>query len=725
MGFSSLIARIRNTGQNWLLHATNRWSQLWPFIHQLSDRWSQSPLVQSLGRAIIQRWFPKYETSSSEPATQTLSSTESLQPQPTPEHRDWLSFPGRFWKESVSKLRGAQWILAAGSMARWIWKGCTSSRMRQAMELSTEPLTSPRDSVNPAASYPWLTSRSMEQRMLIASLGALVVSVVLAGRLIQLQVLEQDDFSRTASGQRIFRQTVPARPGDILDSSGRILATTVTTQSFYLVPSLIDEPESFASKVASVLQFDPQKLSQKIRNSSKSQFLWIKRRLDPSEVLSIRELKLPRDQWGFREEYRRVYPQGLIAAHVLGLRNIDGIGQGGIEESQESILAGQPGSATLLRDARGRVLEIEPTSTMPMSPGESVTLTIDTVIQLQTERVLDEVMTQWQPSSVCAISMDPHTGEILSMASRPTFDPNQPELAGSDSWKNRAISDIYEPGSTFKPLIVAYGLEAGLIQKDQVFDCERGQYRMGRRVLHDTHAYGSLNLTDVLVKSSNIGMAKVGELLGNAELFEAAQRFGIGRRTGIELTGELPGLLRPLSQWNSYSTGSIPMGHELAATPLQMIAAHAAIANGGVWRSPTIIKAPRESRTQVSQQVISSDVSRWMISEPLREVVTRGTGKKAQLDDYEVFGKTGTAQVLLASGGYSHGKYVSSFICGAPIDKPRAIVLVVVNEASVGGEAFGGKVAAPAAAEILKHTLRHLSKDLRWAASPAKNHPSR
>lgn len=553
----------------------------------------------------------------------------------------------------------------------------------------------------------------------IAGAAVAALGLLLAGRLVQLQVVQQEVFARTASGQRYYKQPVPARPGDILDRSGRVLATTVATHSLFVVPALIDDPHLVAEKLAAALRMDRQALEQRLTSSNTSHFLWIKRRLSADEATAVRELKLPREVWGFRDEFRRVYPQGLIAAHVLGLRDIDGVGQGGIEESQEATLAGKPGRETLLRDARGRVLEIDPATSIPMQPGGPVQLTIDTVVQLYTERVLDDVMTQWKPSSVCAIVMDPRSGEILAMASRPTFDPNQPVQTQEDAWKNRAISDIYEPGSTFKPIIVAYGIEQGLIERDQVFDCERGQYRMGRRLLHDTHAYGQLSLTDILVKSSNIGMAKVGEALGNEQLHAAAASFGFGRRTGIELSGELPGILRPLSQWNSYSTGSIPMGHEIAATPLQMITAHAALANGGTWRKPTILRSLDTDRTLVFQPVVSEATADWLIEGPLSEVVARGTGKKAQLEGYDVFGKTGTAQVLLPSGGYSHGKYVSSFLCGAPAKDPGAIVLVVVNEASVGGEAFGGKVAAPAAAEILKQTLRQQQRDLRWATRSA------
>src|SRR5205807_6358871 len=251
-----------------------------------------------------------------------------------------------------------------------------------------------------------------------------------------------------------------------------------------------------------------------------------------------------------------------------------GRGQGGIEQSLDGILRGRDGSRELVQDARGRVIEVREDSETPPRHGQTVVLTLDTVIQVYAERALDEVVAQWKPKSACAIVLDSKTGDILAMASRPAFDPNEAADIPPEAWKNRPIADMYEPGSTFKPFVVAWGLAAGCIRHDEVFDCENGEYHMGRRVLHDHHRYGRLPVVDILVKSSNIGMAKIGERMGNARLFQAATAFGFGARTGIELPGELAGRVRPLKQWNAYSTGSVPMGQEVAATPLQLIAAY-------------------------------------------------------------------------------------------------------------------------------------------------------
>ena len=536
--------------------------------------------------------------------------------------------------------------------------------------------------------------------------------IVLAGRLIQLQWFQAEQMSTKAERQRELVEEITARPGDIVDRQGRLLATTVACRSLFLVPSLIESPSEVARALAEPLGISAESLFERISANSRRQFLWVKRRLSEEEVVAVKRLGLPKHSWGFRDEFRREYPQGVVAAHVLGLRDIDGVGRGGIEERFDHDLRGENGQRHISRDSRGHVIEIMEDELRPPVPGRTIRLTLDVVIQLYAERELDAVMEEWKPQSCCAIVMDPSSGEVLAMATRPTFDPNQPQSASIESWKNRAIADIYEPGSTFKPMIVSYGLDQGILDTEDIFDCENGQYRMGRRLLHDHHRYGRLSLTDVLVKSSNIGMAKIGERMENDRLHAAATLFGFGRKTGIELPGELSGILRPLHEWTSYSTGSIPMGHEIATTPLQLITAHAALANGGLLIRPRIrVPDADESLTDMAgmkEPTVAAEIARWIVEHPMQEVVTRGTGQKAKIPGYHVFGKTGTAQCLSPEGGYVHGQYISSFVCGAPVESPRLLTLVTVNQSSVGGETFGGRVAAPAAANILRQGLVYL-----------------
>ncbi|MDA0833143.1 MAG: penicillin-binding protein 2 [Planctomycetota bacterium] len=555
--------------------------------------------------------------------------------------------------------------------------------------------------------------------------GLVLVWLVLAGRLVQLQWWEQASLARRGEDQWSFLDEVVPRPGDIVDRQGRVLATSVRVQSVYVIPQKIADREAIARDLGSALQIEPDALLKRFADHSDKHFMWVKRRVNDDEAQRVRQLKLPAGSWGFRDEYLRRYPQKSLAAHVIGLRDIDGIGRGGLEESCDALLRGQPGRRSLIRDAHGRVIEVREEIEEVPQAGRNVVSTLDTVVQLFAEQALDRLMEEWKPKSCCAVVMDPQTFEIWGMASRPAFDLNRTDQVPDDAWNNGALTVIYEPGSTFKPLMVAWGLQIGAIRQDEMFDCEMGEYKMGGRTLHDHHRYGLLSLTDVLVNSSNIGMAKIGERLTNVELHRACAAFGMGRPTGVQLPGELPGLLRPLKDWTSYSTGSIPMGQELGTTPMQMIAAHSALANGGMLMTPQLVKADVKSTVrwtgdsnesslreiQISSHVVDESIARWVIEEPMFETVQRGTGRRAKMSDYTVFGKTGTAQKFdFKTGKYSNEKHVSSFICGAPVSRPQLLVLVVVDEPSVGKDHYGGVIAAPAASEILHRSLvyRHV-----------------
>lgn len=555
--------------------------------------------------------------------------------------------------------------------------------------------------------------RQSRRRGMFVALGVLGLFGILASRIVTLHLENGDQLRKLAQKQRIVDEEILPRPGDLLDRQGRVLATSLEMQSLFVVPRRMADRAGYARKLAGVLGLEPRALSDRFQAQSEKGFLWVKRRLSESEVTAVRALKLPADTWGFRTEYRRFHPQGVCAAQVLGQRTIDGVGQGGIEGVCDKRLRGEPGRRRLKLDARGRVLEVIPDPTHPVRHGEAISLALDVYVQLQAEQVLDEVMAEWKPRSACAIVLEPHTGDVLAMASRPTWDPEHPEQAPADAWTNRAIQDQYEPGSTFKPLIVAWGLDQGVIRRDEVLSCENGEYRMGKRVLHDHHPYGELSIAEILAKSSNIGMAKIGERLTNPRLHAVTVAAGFGRKTGIELPGESPGRVWPLKQWTRYSTGSIPMGQELTATPLQIASSLALLANGGFLVTPHIL-LPGDgvaSRSTVRTQVIQTETADWLRRGPLVEVVSKGTGKKAAIAGYRVFGKTGTAQkVDPQTGEYSRQLHVSSFVCGAPADHPRAVVIVSVDEpsVSVNGEHFGGSVAAPAAGRLLRRVLEYL-----------------
>jgi cell division protein FtsI (penicillin-binding protein 3) len=547
----------------------------------------------------------------------------------------------------------------------------------------------------------------------LISLGGLAV----AARLVQLQVIESARLAERGTRQKSFVEALPAPPGDLLDRDGRVLATSVVARSLFVVPEKIPDPWPCAQRLARALRLDPDGLCERLQSEKK--FTWVKRRLTAEDEQAVRTLGLPAAAWGLRDEYVRRYPQGSLAAHILGLRDVDGNSRGGLEQSLDPVLRGRPGRRTLYRDARGRVIDVPDDTEVPPRPGRSVVTTLDSIIQLYVERELDRVVAEWRPRGACALVEDPSSGEILAIASRPAFDPNRPEGVSDDAWMNRAIAWTYEPGSTFKPFVVAGALERGRVRPEEEIDCAGGETRLASRVFHDTHPYGLLSVADVLVKSSNIGMSRIGGRLANGELFATIASFGFGRSTGAGLPGEIGGTLRPVKQWSSYSNASLSIGQELAVTPLQMIAAHSALANGGTLISPKLVlrtldgPSPAEAELPLATPVVSRaadpEAARWLVEGPMRDVVLRGTGTRANVPGYSVFGKTGTAQKLdPATRAYSADKYVSSFLCGAPAANPRVIVLVVVDEPLSGGSHYGGTVAAPAAAEILRQTLAYL-----------------
>ncbi|MCA9057814.1 MAG: penicillin-binding protein 2, partial [Planctomycetaceae bacterium] len=418
--------------------------------------------------------------------------------------------------------------------------------------------------------------------------------IVLAGRLIQVQGTQRDALSASVTRQSTFQEPIPARPGEILDRHGHVLAMTIARESLYAVPSQIEDPWQFSWKVSQTLGLNADSIYERITDPATPHFAWIQRRLSDEQAAAVRRLELPSQCYGFRNEYMRQYPQGAFAAHVLGIRDIDNSGRGGLEESLNSMICGEDGIRLLTRDARGVVMEVAAEQSRPPQHGRTVISTLDLLIQIETERQLDRLVERWRPQGACAIVIDPASGEVLAMASRPTFDPGHLTHVPDGGWNNLAVSAVFEPGSTFKPLVVAWAVQKQMLQQDEMIDCHWGAYRMGRRVLHDHHAYGELSVEDVLVKSSNIGMARIAERMGLQELYRATVSFGFGRRTGIELPGEAGGLLRPLARWDDYSLGSVPMGQELAVTPLQLIAAHAALANGGRLVRPHILAAEND-----------------------------------------------------------------------------------------------------------------------------------
>lgn len=527
-------------------------------------------------------------------------------------------------------------------------------------------------------------------------------------RLVSIHLFDGDLMQRRVHEQQTTEETIPARPGDILDRHGRLLATSVETTSVYLVPRTIPNPDEVSAKLAPLVDLEPAELETRLRKNADKGFLWLARRLSEETVKAIRQLELPADQIGFEEEFKRFYPNEHLAAHLIGFRNIDGEGRGGVEQKYNSILQGQNGKRVLVRNARRQIIHLYEKESAPLEQGRTIHLTVDLHSQRQLEAELDRIVAEWQPTGCCGLLCEVHSGDILAMASRPTYTPGDPDTYTDEAWLNRAIAWSYEPGSTIKPLIVAWALQQQVISAQSRFHGHWGAYQMGSRILHDTHPLGEMSLAQILIDSSNIGMAQIGERLTNPLLFSGLQSFGFGSRSGLGFPGELSGSVRPLRDWNLYSTGSIPMGQEMSVTPLQLIVAHATLANRGEFRQPRLLmrveaEHPGEVNPQLSMPVINPQHASWIIRDPLRRVMSEGTGQRIDVGQLDIYGKTGTSQVYDPElKGYSPNRHVCSFVCGIPAADPELIALIVVDSPTQGQSHYGSTVAAPAAISLLK-----------------------
>ncbi|MBI1884522.1 MAG: penicillin-binding protein [Chlamydiae bacterium] len=539
-------------------------------------------------------------------------------------------------------------------------------------------------------------------------LGALTILVI---RLFFLQVLWHDFFVEKASQQQRLTIPLPPKRGKIVDCQGRDLAISVPVKSFYAVPAQVKDPEKVAKVLAKALNVD-RKIILK-RFSKEKHFVWIKRKIEPDKASEVIALKLP----GIYtlEESRRVYPGGKLLGHVLGFTGLDDQGLEGLELKFDRYLRGKPGWRLTEKDATGREVltsrrfEVEP------QDGLDLILTIDATIQTLAEAQLDKVMEQFNPQSASLVVMNPKSGDILAFVNRPSYDVNQASKTSLDVRRDRALTDFFEPGSTLKPLIVSAALEEGVVKLSDRFYCEKGSFSIGGgHVLHDAHPYGTLAVHEIVSKSSNIGMAKIGCRLGAKNLYNYMSKFGFGRMTGVDLPGEVSGLLHPLSKWSKLSPYMIPMGQEMTVTAMQLVRAYCALANGGVLVKPRLIRkivdrdgnVILENLTEKQDRVISRETVDQIVEAMKGVVSSQGTGYNARVDGYSVAGKTGTAQKADPAGGYSHSKFVSSFIGFLPADHPEAVILVVVNEPQHFH--YGGTVAAPAFQELASALMRYL-----------------
>jgi len=548
--------------------------------------------------------------------------------------------------------------------------------------------------------------RAVKGRLAMVSIFLTVLGLVLVGRLVQLQIIQHDRLAAQSDRQYLRTVEITSGRGNIYDRNRNQLATNIRVESVYADPISITDKDNTARILATALKLNQKAVLKKLK--SDRHFVWIKRKSDMNAVEKLKQLDLA--GVGFIGEAKR-----KLAASTLGFVGLDNQGLAGVEHFHQAILKGNPQRSVLEKDARGRFLWTAAYAQEINKGKRDVVLTLDEVIQFIAERELKKQVQEYQAKSGLAIVMDPFTGAIYALASAPEFNPNNYSAYPKHFWRNDAVASAYEPGSIFKPIVAAATLEEGLAGPDDIFFCENGSFKIGRSHIGeaDNHQFGWLTLRNIIAKSSNIGAIKIAQKLGENRFFGYMQNFGFGNKLGVDLPGEATGSLQNLPQWSGLSLASMSFGHEVAVTPIQMVSAIAAIANGGTLVRPrmtqSILKNGVIEKTfepEVIKTVVSEKTSRQMIN-ILKSVVKTGTGAKAAIPGFEVAGKTGTAQKIdPATQSYSKSKYLASFIGFVPADAPRLVILVMIDEPKKSY--WGGEVAAPVFQKIARKTLRYL-----------------
>jgi cell division protein FtsI (penicillin-binding protein 3) len=531
----------------------------------------------------------------------------------------------------------------------------------------------------------------------------------LAGRLGWLMIVKRGELAALAERQYSRTVALQGARGPIVDRHGAPLATSMPAESLFAQPRAIGDPVRLAAALAPIVDLPARELHAQL--ASGKSFVWLRRKLPPAVAARVRALNEP--GLGFLDEPLRLYPNRELAAHVLGFEGVDG-GLEGVERAWNDALAGTPGRAVVGRDALGREVVAQQILTPPAA-GRGVMLTLDRTIQYLAEREIDAAYRRTHAKAAMAIAMDPRSGDVLALALRPTFNPNAfLDVASREVWRNRAITDPFEPGSTFKVILAAAALEEGVVRPEDRIWAENGQLTIAKTTIHDWKKFGWLSFTEVLQNSSNVGSMKVGMALGPDRYHHYMTAFGFGTPTGIGLPGESRGVLRDPQRWSALSLPTMSIGQEVSVTALQMLAAFGAVANGGTLMQPRLVKAEfdadgREVRRiapRAVRQVVSADTARTL-ARMLVQVVEQGTGHLAAVPGYDVGGKTGTAQKLdPTSRRYSRAPGVLSFIGFVPADEPRLVLLVLLDEPR--NEKWGSEAAAPIFAAIAAPVLRYL-----------------
>jgi cell division protein FtsI (penicillin-binding protein 3) len=539
----------------------------------------------------------------------------------------------------------------------------------------------------------------------------LLLFALVLGRAFQLQVLRGPELRRLGEAQHLKKMTSLPKRGAVLDRAGESLAVSVVAHSVGAHPRRVRDKQGVARELARILRLDAVDVWKNL-DSGKS-FVWIKRQVTPQEAEQIQKLDAKGVEMSF--EPNRFYPQGQIAGQVVGFVNRDSEGLEGLELQYNNYIRGETGSSLIEFDAKRRSVLVQGVEELRIPPGADLHLTLNSAIQHLAEKELEAAIVKNRGKAGVAIVVEPFTGELLAVANYPAFDPNRFSKMGKERARNRAIADSYEPGSTFKTILAAAALEEEMVGKEDVFYCEMGKYPYAGKIIHDSHPYGWLPFSKILQVSSNICFTKVAEKLKKERYFRYIEKFGFGKVTGIDMPGEVAGILRNHQSWAAIDLATHAFGQGISATPLQMVMAYAAVANGGFLMRPYVaqrITGPQgevllANQPHVVRRVISEKTARTLAA-MLKEVTTEGgTGTMASVEGFDVAGKTGTAQKAdPVHGGYSK-KRVASFVGFVPADEPRLVLMVMVDEPEAS--AYGGVVAAPAFGNIARGALRHLT----------------
>ncbi|EHJ03201.1 penicillin-binding protein 2 [Marinobacter manganoxydans] len=528
----------------------------------------------------------------------------------------------------------------------------------------------------------------------------LLVVGVLGWRLVDLHVVDNDFLRKQGDVRTIRVESIDAHRGVVTDRYDEPLAVSTPVQTIWANPSEANPSEARLTNLARLLDINEASLRQRLEEYSGREFIYLRRKVQPDLARKVLELEI--DGIYTRQEYRRYYPAGEVTAHVVGFTDIDERGQEGIELAYNQWLSGETGRKRVLKDNRGRVIK-DLTLIRDASPGQNLALSIDLRLQYLAYRELKAVVTAHNARGGTLVMLDVDTGEVLAMVNQGSYNPNDRSQLAAENLRNKAITDLFEPGSTMKPITTAAALESGSYSVNSTIDTNPGFRRFGRFTIRDHRNYGVMDMTEIIVKSSNVGISRIATDLGGDVIRDLYARLGLGQPTGIGFPGEAVGVLPSPPKWRPVEEATLSYGYGMSVNALQLAQAYMVIANGGVRYPLSLV---RQDKKPEGQRVLSEQVT-LQVRNMLREAVSRGTGKRAQPGFYSAGGKTGTVH-LVGAQGYEDSQYKAIFAGMAPIDNPRLVTVVAVD-APQSGEYYGGEVAAPVFSRVMSDALRLLN----------------